>query len=233
MSAGAGYLIGAAQLGLQAVLVRPKRNIGAFVANVTIEEQHQDDIQITDHPVEIGAAITDHAFRKPSSLIIKAGWSNSPSAANIVQSAANAVTGTINGAIGIANQVSSALGGPSFSSVTGNQAKSIKDIYKDLLDLQSSRVLIDVTTGKRAYKNMLIESIMETTNGDTENALILTIKVREVIVVSTRVVQLAATGIAANQAQLKQPEKNAVPTNSGTKQLIPSSPLGSGTYGIL
>lgn len=232
MSAGFGYVIGAAQLGLQAILVRPKRNIGAFVANVTIEEQHQDDIQITDHPVEVGASISDHAFRKPSMLIIKAGWSNSPSAANIVQSAANAVTGTVNGAIGIANQVSSALGGPSFSSVTGNQAKSIKDIYADLLKLQASRELVSVTTGKRAYKNMLVESITETTNSDTENALILTVKLREVILVSTRVVQLADTGIAADKSLLKQPQKNAVPANSGTKQLIPTSPLGSGTYGI-
>ena len=233
MSAGFGYVIGAAQLGLQAILVRPKRNIGAFIANVTIEEQHQDDIQITDHPVEVGASITDHAFRKPSSLIIKAGWSNSPSAANIVQSAANAVTGTINGAVGLANQVSGALGGPSFSSVTGNQAKSIKDIYADMLKLQASRELISVVTGKRSYKNMLIESVAETTNADTENALILTIKLREVILVSTRVVQLSDTGIAADRSLLKQPQSNAVPTNSGTKQLIPTSSLGSGTYGIL
>lgn len=232
MSAGVGFVVGAAQLGLQAIVVRPKRSIGAFVATVTIEEQHQDDLQITDHPVEIGANITDHAYRKPSSVIIKAGWSNAAPAGNVLQSAANAVTGTINGAIGIANQVSSALGGPSFSSVTGNQQKSIKEVYEDLLSLQAERTLIDVLTGKRTYKNMLIESIMETTNADTENSLILTIKLREVIVVSTRTVELASTSIAANPGQLKQPEKNAVTTNSGAKQLIPTSPLGSGTYGI-
>lgn len=232
MSSGVGFVVGAAQLGLQAIVVRPKRSIGAFVATVTIEEQHQDDLQITDHPVEIGANISDHAYRKPSSVIIKAGWSNAAPAGNVLQSAANAVTGTIDGAIGIANQVSSALGGPSFSSVTGNQQKSIKEVYQDLLTLQAERTLIDVLTGKRTYKNMLIESIMETTNIDTENSLILTIKLREVIVVSTRTVTLASTSIAANPGQLKQPEKNAVTTNSGSKQLLPTSPLGSGTYGI-
>lgn len=232
MSAGAGFVVGAAQLGLQAIVVRPKRSIGAFVATVTIEEQHQDDLQITDHPVEIGASITDHAYRRPSSVIIKAGWSSAPPAGNVLQSAANAVTGTINGAIGIANQVSSALGGPSFSSVTGNQQKSIKEVYKDLLTLQAQRTLIDVLTGKRTYKNMLIESISETTNVDTESSLILTIKLREVIVVSTRTVQLASTGIAASPKQLQTPEKNAITTVSGAKQLIPTSPLGSGTYGI-
>lgn len=232
MSSGVGFVVGAAQLGLQAIVVRPKRSIGAFVATVTIEEQHQDDLQITDHPVEIGANITDHAYRRPSSVVIKAGWSNAAPAGNVLQSAANAVTGTVNGAIGIANQVSGALGGPSFSSVTGNQQKSIKEVYQDLLTLQAERTLIDVLTGKRNYKNMLIESIMETTNVDTENSLLLTIKLREVIVVSTRTVELASTSIAANPGQLKQPQKNAVTTNSGTKQLIPSSPLGSGTYGI-
>ena len=57
-------------------LFRPhSRMIGGIVAEVTITESHEDDIQITEHPVEQGAPIADHAFKRPSQVSIRAGWS--------------------------------------------------------------------------------------------------------------------------------------------------------------
>jgi hypothetical protein len=45
-------------------------------AQVTIDEDHEDDLEITQHPVETGAAITDHAYKKPSEVRVRVGWSN-------------------------------------------------------------------------------------------------------------------------------------------------------------
>lgn len=59
----------------------PKRSLGGFVANVTVEEAHQDRLTITRHPVEQGAQISDHAYKEPAAVTIKAGWSNSSAAA--------------------------------------------------------------------------------------------------------------------------------------------------------
>lgn len=53
------------------------RFIGPFVADVTVEETSVDELALTEHPVEIGAAITDHAYLRPAQVTIKAGWSNS------------------------------------------------------------------------------------------------------------------------------------------------------------
>jgi hypothetical protein len=53
------------------------RSIGGFVANVTIEEDHNDEIEISDHPVEQGSEISDNAYKRPPSVTITAGWSNS------------------------------------------------------------------------------------------------------------------------------------------------------------
>jgi hypothetical protein len=54
-----------------------QRNIGGFVADVTVEEIHIDTLEITRNPVEQGAAVTDHAYKEPAAVIIRAGWSNS------------------------------------------------------------------------------------------------------------------------------------------------------------
>lgn len=53
----------------------PRRAIGPFSATVTIEEISSDELEITQHPVQQGAAITDHAYVKPAILSVKAMWS--------------------------------------------------------------------------------------------------------------------------------------------------------------
>ena len=57
-------------------LIRP-RNIGPFVADCTISERHRDEMVITQHPIEIGSVIADHAFNKPIKVLLTVGFSNS------------------------------------------------------------------------------------------------------------------------------------------------------------
>jgi len=53
------------------------RAINTIVAMVTIEEDHDDELVITEHPVEFGAAITDHSYKRPSEVRVRIGWSQS------------------------------------------------------------------------------------------------------------------------------------------------------------
>lgn len=69
-------LVAAAE-GLLGPILFMNRNIGGFIADVTIEEDHTDELVITEHPVERGAETTDHAYKRPSTVVITAGWSNS------------------------------------------------------------------------------------------------------------------------------------------------------------
>lgn len=41
---------------------------------VVVEEQHTDDMEIVDHPIEQGAPITDHTFKRPAELVLHIGW---------------------------------------------------------------------------------------------------------------------------------------------------------------
>lgn len=51
--------------------ILPRRAIGPFNATITVEEIATDDLEITQHPVQQGAAITDHAYLKPAVVAIK------------------------------------------------------------------------------------------------------------------------------------------------------------------
>ena len=68
-------LEGLSQLALNALSPQSAiRSIGPITADVTVEEIHIDQMNITRHPIERGAEITDHAFKRPASVRIRAGW---------------------------------------------------------------------------------------------------------------------------------------------------------------
>lgn len=61
------------------VLVRPYRAIVGsgqpIIADAVVEENGQDDMTITDNPVEAGSVITDNAYKNPSDLDVVYAWS--------------------------------------------------------------------------------------------------------------------------------------------------------------
>lgn len=172
-------------------IFKPKRRLGPIRAQVTVEEMHSDDLEITQHPVEQGAAISDHAYKKPSSVTIRCGWSNSglQSLGSIITSAYSAVTGT--GEL---------------------KLNYIKGVYEKLLKLQESRIPFDILTGKRSYKNMLISSLSVTTDQTTENVLMVTVVCQQVIMVRTKVVTVPPREVH------KDPAKTAPVEDKGQKQ---------------
>lgn len=156
------------------------RKLADFTAQVTVEEDHEDDLAITKHPVEQGAPITDHAYKEPARLHLLVGWSNSGD--------------------GSAEQ------GDDF----------VRAVYARLLALQNTREPFSVTTGKREYKNMLFASLGTTTTQETENALIVSASLQEVIIVQTQAVTVPPRDVQAD------PSQTADTQDAGTKQAVPA-----------
>lgn len=157
---------------LPLVTFTPKRSIGSFTAQMTVEEISNDDLEITDHPVQDGASITDHCFVKPPELSIQASF-------------------------------------------TPNFTMSLDDIYKNILDLQSSRQPFSVTTGKRSYQNMLMQSLTVDTDKITENILSVRMRLRQI-----RIVQLETTTVPPKNRQ-KNPGETGAIDRSGQKSALP------------
>lgn len=191
--------------GLVPALFRPMRSIGPFVAQVTIEEIAHDELQITDHPVEIGAMITDHAFKRPAEVIIRCGFSNS-SLASLTTQIASVLNVLVTGKVGPLNYS--------------------RHVYAQLLQLQKSRILFTVTTGKRTYQNMLLKNIVQPTDERTENVLMLTLHCKEVILVGTRFsFNMNSNGVTPTPVD---PVVTNPVINNGTKSAIPASPSPGG-----
>jgi hypothetical protein len=183
--------------------------VGSFFApfgvipNATLEETHRDAVRITDHPVEQNAPITDHAYKMPVEVTIRAGWSNSS-----LQAVSGLAQGIISGSF---------LG-------LGGSATYIDQVYQTLLAMQIARAPLVIFTGKRRYKNMLIEDITVRTDQRTENSLMADIRCREIIIVSTSVTSLPAPSGNGFPENMGNPQNNAIEQNTGVQQLQPNPP---------
>ncbi len=92
---------------------------------------------------------------------------------------------------------------------------SPKETYQKILDLQELREPFNVITGKRTYENMLIKAIEVTTDRHSENVLLCTLTLREVIITSTQKVQVAEKEV------MKTGVSTSAVENSGTKAMQP------------
>lgn len=172
----------------------PKQNIGGITIQATLEEKLIDTLRITEHPVERGSAITDHAYKLPAEVLLRCGWSNSSLSS-------------------LANAVSSVFSGGSLSS-----SDYIGGVYSQLLALQESRTLFDIMTTKRMYTNMLITGLIVNTDSQTSSILMVEAVCRQVIIVDTAATTLPPM---ANQSN---PASTADTLKSGVKQAIPATP---------
>lgn len=126
-----------------------------FKGYVTITENTIDAIEITQQPVQQGAPIADHAFKKPVTLSIQILFGSGLQNLNPL----NILTG---------------------GSVL---PQSLSTIYQNLLALQNSFQPFNCTTPKRTYYNMLFASLGVTTDKQTENTLAINATFQQIITV--------------------------------------------------
>lgn len=187
---------------LDLIFLVPK-TIGPIQIGVELSEAHSDQLQITQHPVEDGAKITDHAIKLQPELTLKCNWSNAQIAA---------------------------LLGTQQQTFTGGEltrADYIGSIYSQLLALQEKRERFDVVTSMRIYHDMLFKTLTVTKEVTTGEALSI-----NAVLTQIRVVRTQGTKLPPRENQAK-PKSTAETTAAGTKAAIPSAPVPGGSVPLV
>jgi hypothetical protein len=215
--------VAAGQIALQLLNRKRKRGFDdgsgtLIIPDATIEEVHTDDMEITDHPVEQGVAVADHAFKRPAEVVITAGFSDSPNNSGIltqlVGAAANS-NAAVKAVLGLSELASAAESVVNMvSGTSGGSASSAA--YARFLAMQANRTLFTIYTGKRIYKNMLIKSLATTTDQKTENSAIIRISCKQILMAQTQTVTVPDSSVMAN------PQQNGATMNMGIQSLLPS-----------
>lgn len=164
------------------------------IPDLAIRERHSDRLGITAHPIQTGAAITDHAFIMQPEFTLEFGWSNSSISGIMQDFAGTSLTDVLTGDLG---------------------EGYIKQVYTKIIALQQSRQLCTVVTGKRQYKNVLIESVETYTDVETAYSMLVLMNCKALQLVS--VATTSTTSVS--QSSQSNPASTSPEQGNGTKQL--------------
>lgn len=163
--------------------------------DITDEEQHQGKAVVTDYPVEDGPNVTDHMRVALTPFTMKCTISNTPIKKNIAagSSGDDGRGGTIatvvianspyQRPVGLLNVVANPIG-TAMDAVGGalagkpqpfkqqvvmfpSEFDAVRDMLDALNEMQEGRELVDVTTSKRVYNQVVLESFEMTRNAST------------------------------------------------------------------
>ena len=93
----------------------------------------------------------------------------------------------------------------------------VKQVYASLLALQESATLVQVTTGKRTYQNVLIQSLTQTTDAMSEYSLVIDFSLKQLKLVKTKTAQI-------NPATVANPASTTAVQASSPQQATPATP---------
>lgn len=169
------------------LIFRKGNFIGEIELDAILNESASTAARITKNPVENGADINDHIIIDPMSFSVSGVVSNVSS--NIIQAVST------------------------IPSIFANKTKS-QIAWDELLELQANRQPFTLVQGLKTYNNVVIQSLSESQDVNTANALYVNIALRELILGGTE--ELTATFNDDTISDSMTPTKEG-----GLKQLAP------------
>ena len=152
-------------MALTLVFKKTRAILDTLVLDASVSETHSQEIEVTDHPVEQGANITDHRRRKPFVLTMEGIITNTPLP---VESAAKSTQ---------------TYDGKSWTSRASAVPGRAEDAYATLQALCDSSKLLTITTALKVYPNMTLTSLSVPRDASTGQSLRFHATLREIRIV--------------------------------------------------
>lgn len=179
-----------------------RRVLDTLVLDASLSEIHDSDADVTEFPVEQGSDITDNVRIKPKALQVEALISDFH--------------------LSNAGRAQASSGGPPRSQrpLKGNIGDAKTTLAK-LEDYQASGILIDVETGLKSYRNMVIKSLrtprdrkVSVGNDQRAGSVKVTIILQSIILASSQSVVIKQS-IPKGQAVTPKGQKTATGADAG------------------
>ena len=190
------------------LFIRVQRSIGGIQLDSTLEESHNNTVELTQNPIEAGVDITDHAITRPKIVRLRAVVTDSPLGVAAFAKIVDTITGF-------------------FGTSTSSNITRSQQAYNALVVLQEAKEPITLTTRLVVYENMIITGIESSQDKDTSRAAFMDITLEQIIITESKVVTVSnenlASGNIRKQASLPndlgRQEAQSVLENTGASVL--------------
>lgn len=199
-----------------AMIYRPAPTlIGTIELDATISETHTRSAQVTDHPVERGANVTDHVRIEPDGLVIEGMVSNTPLSFDQIKRYVRA------GGVEIETT--------NFDETPRGVRGYAERAYERLREIMDAGTVITVVTALRTYDNMVLQSLSVPVTVQSGDALRFTATFKQVVLVSNKITTVDTSTPRGKAKQAKGPKapKAATPKQEEYSSVL-SQITGSG-----
>lgn len=171
--------------------------IDTIELDCTIKETHTVEVEVTEHPVETGVNISDHARPKPAEVTLEGIITNAPISS---QQMGSNTAGT--------------AGSTSAAGVTGQPGRA-EAVYLQLLDLHDHPRFVSIITSLFTYTNMLLTSLEVPRDKELGDCVKFTSKFKYVRTVTTASTTVA-TKTVKGKPKVVQGAKSTLPVSQGS-----------------
>ena len=151
------------------------RYLGDVTFDAVVEETHSTTMEITSHPIESGASISDHAFLLPEELIVIGYLSNHEFKASKGENSQPTLMDTA-----VRNRHYGRSG-----IVHGSGESRLSAAYEALVTIQRLRKLVTVQTGLMLYTKMAIQSLTVTNNPEHDSSAMFRCELKKLNIVES------------------------------------------------
>src|SRR5215469_8257121 len=203
-------------MSLTLLFKKTRTRIDTLELDAAIAEMHSASNEITDHPVEDGADITDHVRVKPDTVTIEGIISNTPVIAGSARFEGGLETSEENGVL-----VVSGVGADSLDEARADSA------YQQLLKIKEDRLPVVIITELRQYDRMVLERLNVPRDARVGSALRFSATFREIRTVASQRVQIT---LPKARAKVRGGKKTGTPAPPAVENRV--SFLKQGLTGI-
>jgi len=204
--------------------IKTRTKIDTIELDCTVSESHNGEVEVTEHPVEEGANITDHTRAKPVTLILEGIVSNTP--LNNEQQ-----TRKVKSAEGFTFETTAA------ASVIAGQPGVAEAAFTKLQQLREKGVPITIITRFKTYTNMVMSSLVVPRNASTGECVRFTATFKNVVIVKNKTTTAAISKEPKAKAKIakgkKVPETTAEPTKKKSMLFTLDESTGGGVTKLL
>lgn len=173
--------------------------------DASIKENHQRDSPATEFPIENGQVVSDHIIIKPFALELTGIITDTPigGLGGLLKEVGVTAVSHLLPPVGLV-AISGALS--LFSALAGSKSPSVA-AYGQLIQLQQTAQPFDVITSLYRYPSMWIKSISVPRDADTGKALLFTVQLIQLLLVTPQSVNIsifANPSLSSNKADLGQ-----------------------------
>lgn len=175
-----------------------------YVFDAVFELEHEQRLEKTRHPVQSGTDVSSHAYLQAARCVMFIGMSDSMDSYSSGENNANVI-----------GNVSPTTVTP----FTGTSSSKSVNAYQTLLQLQSARQPLTITTRLRTYTNMLVAGVSPREDHKTIAGLKCRVEFEQIIMAFTSVGPVVSSG----DSVLGDSARPDTTTTTGLGQVNPSA----------